>query len=167
MNALVSITQQEGQQVVDARELHSYLEVETRFADWIRRRIREYGFVEGVDFTSFLKIEKRETGGTTRKEYALTLTCAKELSMVEGNKKGKAARLYFIECERRAKAGDLLRRVEQLEAMVRLLTEKPLHPAAIQPAPEFDPARYQASPARQRLRRDERTGRYWVENLEL
>lgn len=37
------------------------------------------------------------------KEYHLTLSVAKELSMLENNKKGREARLYFIECERRAK----------------------------------------------------------------
>jgi phage antirepressor YoqD-like protein len=38
------------------------------------------------------------------KTYHLTLDMAKELSMVERNAKGKQARQYFIECERRAKA---------------------------------------------------------------
>ena len=34
---------------VDARELHSFLEVKTRFNDWIDRRISEYGFVVNSD----------------------------------------------------------------------------------------------------------------------
>lgn len=124
MNAIVQITESNGHQLVDARELYTFLEVETRFADWMKRRIKEYGFVEGVDYTSLLKIEKRETGATTRKEYALTLTCAKELSMVEGNKKGKQARLYFIECERRLKNNDLQRRVTALEIEVAQLKQQ-------------------------------------------
>ncbi len=34
-------------------------------------------------------------------EYHLTLDMAKELSMVERNKKGRQARRYFIECEKK------------------------------------------------------------------
>lgn len=88
-------------QTCNARELHAFLEVEARFNDWITRRIEEYGFVEGKDFYSFLS--KTPSGGRPAKEYALTLDMAKELSMVERNEKGKQARQYFLECERKAK----------------------------------------------------------------
>lgn len=46
-----------------------------------------------------------QTRGGNKKEttdYHLTLDMAKELSMVENNEQGRAARRYFIECERRA-----------------------------------------------------------------
>lgn len=87
-------------QTVDARELHGFLEVGSAFKDWIARRIADYGFSEGHDFCSFLS---ESQGGRPAKEYALTLDMAKELAMVERNAKGKQARTYFIECERRAK----------------------------------------------------------------
>lgn len=89
-------------QTVNARELHSFLEVRTAFKDWIDRRISEYGFEEGVDFCSFLS---ESTGGRPSKEYAITIETAKELAMVERNDKGREARKYFIECERKLKAG--------------------------------------------------------------
>jgi len=85
----------------NARDLHAFLEVQTQFKDWIVRRIEEYSFEEGKDFCSNLS---ESTGGRPAKEYALSLDMAKELSMVERTEKGKQARQYFIDCERRAKA---------------------------------------------------------------
>ncbi len=87
-------------QTVNARDLHSFLEVGKDFSSWIKGRIEQYGFVEETDFVTF-----PQNGGKGRPtvEYAITLDMAKELSMVERNEKGKQARQYFIECERRAK----------------------------------------------------------------
>ena len=93
-------------ETVSARELHAFLEVQTRFNDWIKTRISEYDFVENQDFVCVSKnLETQRADGqrgiTTRKEYYITLDMAKELSMVERNEKGKQARQYFIECERK------------------------------------------------------------------
>ncbi|WP_455481274.1 antA/AntB antirepressor family protein [Bartonella sp. B12(2025)] len=104
MNALIKITEQiidqETVQTVNARELHAFLEVKTNFKDWIIRRIQDYKFKEEYDFCSFLS---ESSGGRPSKDYHLTLDMAKELAMVERNERGKQARQYFIECERRAK----------------------------------------------------------------
>jgi len=88
----------QAQQTVNARELHAFLEVQTRFNDWIKNRVDEYGFIENQDFITFT--ENLVNGGR-RIEYALSLDMAKELSMVERNAKGKQARQYFIDCEKR------------------------------------------------------------------
>ncbi len=95
----------EQQQTVNARDLHAFLEVKTTFRDWIRRRISDFEFSEGVDYA---KIEDKSSrsnlsGGQERIDYFISLNMAKELAMVERNAKGKEARLYFIECERIAK----------------------------------------------------------------
>jgi len=82
---------------VDARKLHAFLEVGTRFNDWINRRIDEYRFIQGVDFTSILTNEYSPPA----KDYHVSIDMAKELAMVERTEKGKQARQYFIECERR------------------------------------------------------------------
>lgn len=106
-------------QTVNARDLHAFLEVGKVFGTWIQDRIRQYGFVEHIDFEVFSdsgknrSIEvfpdsgKNSQGGRPAKEYAISLDMAKELAMVERNDKGKEARRYFIECERRAKAAEL------------------------------------------------------------
>lgn len=103
MNQLLKIENHNGQSVVSARELHSFLESKREFATWVKDRINKYGFVENEDFTVFDEIVKNSNGGRPLKEYALTIDTAKELAMVEGNEKGKQARQYFIECERKAK----------------------------------------------------------------
>jgi phage anti-repressor protein len=84
---------------VNARDLWEKLKVETKFADWIKRRINEYDFVNGVDFT-ILKNENGELRGFKPKEYFISLDMAKELSMLENNDAGKIARRYFIDCEK-------------------------------------------------------------------
>jgi phage anti-repressor protein len=87
-------------QLVDARTLHAFLEVGKVFATWMTDRIKQYDFLENQDFIAIS--QNREIGkGRGKNEYHLTLDMAKELSMVERNPKGKEARCYFIECEKR------------------------------------------------------------------
>ena len=85
-------------QTVNARDLHAFLGNRDHFATWIKDRIRQYGFSKGVDFTAFSEVSEK---GRPSDEYALTIDMAKELAMVERNEKGKEARAYFIDCERR------------------------------------------------------------------
>ena len=99
---LIKLTKNEqGIETVSARELHAFLEVKSKFADWFKNRVSEFGFIENSDFVSVSKI--LESGGRSI-EYHISIDMAKELSMLERNDKGKQARLYFIECERIAKA---------------------------------------------------------------
>lgn len=107
MNILIQISEQvidqETVQTVNARELHTFLAIGNRFATWITNRINQYEFEEGKDhILTLLKIEKRKN--VISKEYHLTLDMAKELSMVERNEKGRQARRYFIECEKKLKS---------------------------------------------------------------
>ena len=98
---LIKLTKNEqGIETVNARELHAFLEVKSKFADWFKNRVSEFGFIENSDFVSVSKI--LESGGRSI-EYHISIDMAKELSMLERNDKGKQARLYFIECERIAK----------------------------------------------------------------
>lgn len=106
MNELIQVAERQigdgTVQTVNARELHAYFANSTKFNDWFRRRVEEFGFSQGIDFTdSFLSVD---AGGSGRKEYHITIDMAKELAMVEKTEKGKQARQYFIECERRVKS---------------------------------------------------------------
>jgi anti-repressor protein len=95
---LIKITEKEGIQLISARELHEFLEVGRDFSTWINERIAKYNFVENEDFTT--ELGKNNIGRPT-KEYILKIDMAKELSMVENNEKGRMARKYFIECEKK------------------------------------------------------------------
>lgn len=110
MNELIKLTQQTLNDTevntVNARELHEFLEVRTRFNDWIVKRIEDYDFKENQDFliVTEKKVTMTSSGNkaTNIKQYYISLSMAKELSMVERNDKGKEARKYFIECSNKA-----------------------------------------------------------------
>lgn len=85
---------------IDGRELHEFLQIETPFKKWIDRMIADYGFAESTDFWTKLS---ESTGGRPAMEYELSISMAKEISMIQRTERGKQARLYFIECEKRAK----------------------------------------------------------------
>lgn len=74
---LIKITEENGQRAVSARELHLFLGVQSKFADWIKNRINEYGFIENQDYMVFAEIGENSNGGRSLKEYALTLDMAK------------------------------------------------------------------------------------------
>lgn len=101
LGELIPIKSENGQRAVNARDLHSFLESKQKFADWIKSRIDQYGFIENQDY-QILASENYEAswGGGNKVEYALSIDMAKELSMVERNQKGKEARSYFIACEK-------------------------------------------------------------------
>ena len=101
MKDLIKITTNDkGQQLVSARELHEFLEVTERFSSWFERYCK-YGFEENIDYTGckvFNTLARQEL-----QDYAMTIEMAKEFSMLQRTEKGKQARKYFIECEKIAK----------------------------------------------------------------
>lgn len=117
-----------SQTLVNARELHAALGVESHFKDWIARRIETYGFIEGVDYRCSNLSSKQNQGlsrfmpGHNRKDYHLSLDMAKELAMLENNETGRAIRRNLIETERqmREEVPAIIRRqqyqIEQLRA---------------------------------------------------
>lgn len=103
MNELIKVTYSNDRPVVSARELHNFLEVQTKYQDWFPRMC-EYGFTDGVDF-NFLKNEQVQIEGgraVTRHilDAALTIDMAKEICMIQRSEKGKQARQYFIQLEK-------------------------------------------------------------------
>lgn len=112
INELIPIQENNGQRAVNARDLHAFLQVGKDFSNWIKGRVDKYDFVEGKDFEvlyfdyrgNLLNIRHAKLGDSENQqvskiEYALSISMAKELSMLENNERGKQARKYFIACE--------------------------------------------------------------------
>ncbi len=93
----------QGEKVVNARELHEGLENKRQFSDWVKQRLDEVGAVENSDYTLISQNCETSTGGTVRKEYIVKLPTAKEMAMLERNEKGKEYRKYIISVEEKYK----------------------------------------------------------------
>ncbi|WP_018119385.1 phage antirepressor Ant [Corynebacterium mastitidis] len=119
MSELIPIvTTDEGVQAVMGRRLHAFLEVATPYDKWFPRMV-DYGFSAGQDFSTEMS---ESTGGRPRTDHIVTLDMAKEISMIQRSEKGKQARQYFLECERRAKEA-APRELTGRELMARALME--------------------------------------------
>ena len=107
MNELIKVNYEGDKALVSARELHGFLGLSKRFSVWMEQYIKEdnkYGFEENLDFTSVLTSTVVNNGAKRElQDYALTTDMAKEISMITGTEKGKQARKYFIQCEKKLK----------------------------------------------------------------
>lgn len=103
--AIIKIEERDGAQVVNARELHQFLEISKPFASWIKMQIERCDLMENTDYQALTqKVENPNgVGCSHRIEYALTIDAAKEVAMMSQTEKGRQARRYFIECEKKLK----------------------------------------------------------------
>ncbi|GAN36447.1 antA/AntB antirepressor family protein [Lacticaseibacillus paracasei] len=107
MNELIkTITRGDGTIAVSGRELHKFLGVNDNYTDWFKR-MTDYGFTENVDFAGLSEKSDKPTGGRPRIDHVMTLDMAKEVAMIQRTDRGKQARQYFLEVERRYKQGQI------------------------------------------------------------
>ena len=123
---LIKIIEKEGRQLVSGRELHEFLEIGTKYKDWFPRMV-EYGFEEEIDFIRVA--QKRATNNlknpvTTVIDHAISIDMAKEISMIQRTEKGKIARQYFINCEKKLKEVKKLSPMELMELQFIALKEQ-------------------------------------------
>ena len=127
MGELIKIEVKNNQQLVSGRELHKFLEIKTPYTQWFERMV-EYGFIENTDFIPVS--QKSESGGISGvkvvQDHLMTLNMAKEISMLQRNKKGKQARIYFIKCEEAWNSPEMiLARANQIQShMIEDYTKK-------------------------------------------
>ncbi|MNW46721.1 Phage antirepressor protein KilAC domain protein [compost metagenome] len=104
MNQLIPTHSNEsGNILVSGRDLHEFLEIGTQYTKWFDRMI-EYGFQENVDF--ILVSQKRPTNNPKNPiaeftDHHIKVEMGKEIAMLQRTEKGKQARLYFLDLERK------------------------------------------------------------------
>jgi len=100
MEGLIKIEKsQGGKQVVSARELYDFLELDkSNWTRWSKKNIEDNPFSrENEDWAGFVI----KTNGNETKDFSITIDFAKRLAMMARTEKGEAARNYFIECEKK------------------------------------------------------------------
>jgi len=125
-NVVIPLTDNDGVQAVMGRDLHKFLGIGKDYTTWFKD-MTAYGFVAGQDFSP-ISGNTSPAGGRPRIDHIVTLDMAKEISMIQRTDKGKQARQYFIECERRAKQptvnGAELTRMELIQIAMNAETER-------------------------------------------
>ena len=80
MNELIKLQPQtingNAVETVSARELHSFFVSRRKFANWIKSRIADFGFIDDQDFLTILS--KTPNGGRPSREYYISLDMVKQ-----------------------------------------------------------------------------------------
>lgn len=85
----ILLEKDEKTDVINARELHSALEVRTRFNRWIDRRIQGNDYTEGIDYWV--------DDAPTSIDYLITVDMAQELAILERNDLSRSVRDFVID----------------------------------------------------------------------
>ncbi|MCY8913169.1 phage antirepressor KilAC domain-containing protein [Bacillus atrophaeus] len=109
MNEIISMIHSEkGDILVSGRELHEYLEIGTQYSKWFCR-MTEYGFEHGIDYLTVSQKRITVQGNeTTFNDHHIKLDMAKEIAMIQRSDKGKQARKYFLEIERKWNSPEMI-----------------------------------------------------------
>lgn len=100
MNELIKVQENEqGEQLVSARELYKGLGIKERFSIWFARYKDMY--VEDIDFTSVgLPTVVNNGAVRTLQDYKMMVDMAKHIAMMTKTDKGNQIRDYFIQVEK-------------------------------------------------------------------
>uniref|UniRef100_UPI0019310C40 antA/AntB antirepressor family protein n=1 Tax=Anaerophilus nitritogenes TaxID=2498136 RepID=UPI0019310C40 len=101
MKALINIKNENGKQLVSAKELYIGLGLRKQnWARWYPTNIQKNEFFkENLDWVGVLHNEE----GNETLDFAITLDFAKHIAMMARTEKSHLYRNYFIECEKQVK----------------------------------------------------------------
>jgi phage anti-repressor protein len=98
-------------------DLHSILESKLKdYSIWVKRKIQDADLISGKDFSTILS---ESSGGRPKTNYYFTIDAAKEICLLEKNKKGKELRRWLIGLSNQHESG-LAFTAPQIEALIDL-----------------------------------------------
>lgn len=102
MGELIKINYSNDRQTTSARDLWVFLDKPYRdFNPWFDK-YKDYGFTQNQDYRALTtKIVTAQGNEVEAHDYEITIDMAKELAMLQKTEKGKMARQYFIELEKK------------------------------------------------------------------
>ncbi len=92
---LLPVLQEENENWISAKLLHSQLKVSRDFSTWIKKQIEDMELMESIDYKidSPSKVNQNNKGGDRRSlDYLIQVSAAKEISMVAGSKGGNTSK---------------------------------------------------------------------------
>ena len=116
-NELIKVKNENGRQLVSARELYKGLGLaRTKWTPWVKKNIRDNEFFyENVDW---IEVSLQVTGNKTI-DYAISLEFAKHIAMMARTERSHEYRNYFIKCEKKLndiKNNRLIKTDEEIKA---------------------------------------------------
>lgn len=100
MENLIPVNYDSEQPTVSARDLHTGLEIGTKFATWFPR-MAEYGFTENIDYkTCYPNMGSENHGGQNMVDYQISVDMVKQICMIQRSEKGRLYRQYFLDLEK-------------------------------------------------------------------
>lgn len=108
LNDLIPANFNEDSEIlISERDLHEFLGIKTPFRVWHQRMIAYYGFEENEDYKKVFEKSYTAGGEQAVVDYMISVDMAKEIAMVQRSIKGKTARKYFIEVEKKFRANQV------------------------------------------------------------
>lgn len=122
MNKLINVKEQNGKQLVSAREL--YVGLSLRKKNWSRwyqiNILKNEFFKENKDW---MRVPLKEEGNDVQ-DFAITLEFAKHLAMMARTEKSHEYRNYFIQCEKQLLQQNDVQALGKVESVVEKLENK-------------------------------------------
>lgn len=122
MNKLINIKEQNGKQLVSARELYIGLGLNhSQWSRWAKKNIFNNDFFE--EKKDWIGVRHNVEGNEVQ-DFAITLEFAKHIAMMARTEKSHEYRNYFIKCEKQLLEKNDVKAITGMDQVINKLNEK-------------------------------------------